>query len=159
MFILLFLLWLILEGSVTWEIAATGLVLSTALSFACMRLMGRDWKREFIFLRAIPWFLAWFFLLLREIIKANLTMIRIILNPAIAVRQTLVTMDSGLKTEIGRAMLSNSITLTPGTITVEAREDGTMVVHCLSWEMLEGVTEGRLMGTIRKVEALYGQGI
>jgi len=159
MFLLLFLLWLILNGTVTLEIVLVGIAISALVTLVTMRLTGFDMRREVVFLRAIPWFVAWFCLLLVEIFKANITMIRIILNPGIAVRQMLVAMDSGLKTEVARAMLSNSITLTPGTITVESKEDGVMVVHCLSWEMLEGIQDGRLMRMIRRVEALYGQSI
>ena len=155
MFLLLFALWLILNGSVTWEIVLVGLVLSAAVAAASAVLLGHGWKREFLFLKAVPWFLAWFFVLIGEIIKANFTMIRIILNPTIAVRQALVTLNSGLHTDVARAMLSNSITLTPGTITVETEKDGTMVIHCISWELLEGIQDGTLMRLIRKVEALY----
>ena len=159
MFLLLFFVWLVLNGSVTWEIVLTGLVLSGAVTFVCMKLTGTDLKRDLLLFRAAPWFLAWYFVLLSEIIKANYKMIRIILDPGIAVRQTLVTMDTGLHSEVARTMLSNSITLTPGTITVESRPDGVMTVHCLSWEMLDGIEETKLMRIIRKVEALYGQSV
>lgn len=159
MFILLFLLWLVLNGSITWEIVLVGLVVCAAVTLACTRLLGIDRKNELLFLKAVPWFLAWFFVLLGEIVKANFAMIRIILDRSIAVRQALVTMDSGLHSDIALAMLSNSITLTPGTITVEVGEGGVLTVHCISWEMLEGIRDGRLMRIIRKVEALYGQGV
>jgi len=153
--ILLFVLWLIFNGKVTLEIVLIGMALSVLTFQLCCGLLGTSWKKEILVYRAVPLYAAWFVLLIWEVIKANWAVIKIILNPRIPVRQSLVTIRTDLKTDIARAMLADSITLTPGTITVQAADDGTFTVHCLSDDMLDGVQETRLMKVIRKVEALY----
>ena len=55
-----------------------------------------------------------------------------------------------------RAMLANSITLTPGTITIDIMEDGTFSVHTLTRELREGLLDGSMQA---KVAWLYGESI
>ena len=64
---------------------------------------------------------------------------------------TLVTFQSGLKTDFGRFLLANSITLTPGTITVQVEGD-TFTVHCLDKSMLDTSENGTFQRWIRKLE-------
>ena len=65
---------------------------------------------------------------------------------------TLVTFRTDLKTEFGRFLLANSITLTPGTITVQVKGD-RLTVHCLDKSMLDTSDDGVFQRWIRKLEA------
>ena len=65
-------------------------------------------------------------------------------------------MDPGLKTGFARFVLANSITLTPGTITIEITEDGIYSVHALTGELKEGLLDGSMQ---QKVAWLYKETI
>ena len=57
-----------------------------------------------------------------------------------------------LQSEFGRTTLANSITLTPGTVTVEVEDDGTFIVHAISPEAARGVLDLKMAQRVRKVE-------
>ena len=83
----------------------------------------------------IPW-------LAREIITANLDVARRILTPGpLRIAPRLLRIPYSQKTPVGQVLFANSITLTPGTISVEVTED-SILVHSLSDEAAEGVTNG-----------------
>ena len=63
------------------------------------------------------------FILINEIIKANLTMIHYLLSPQILPEPALVRFHTDLKTRTAQVLLANSIIMTPGTIT-EEKQDG-----------------------------------
>ena len=70
-------------------------------------------------------YLAW---LMRALVLANLDMARRVLTPSLPIRPALVHVKTSLRSELGRLALANSITLTPGTLTVDVEED-TLTVH------------------------------
>ncbi len=87
--------------------------------------------------------------LLREIIISNLKVARIILDPNLPIRPVLFNAPTGQKTDMGRVMFANSITLTPGTISVEIAGDGSkIIVHALhddfSWGSQSCDMDGRI---------------
>ena len=120
MYIILFLFWLLLNGKVTSEIVLLGLAIVAAMGLLEYRLFGYTPKMELRLIRKAPIFCAYAPVLFWEIIKAALVVARDILLRRYVVTPTLVTFQSGLKTDFGRFLLANSITLTPGTITVHA---------------------------------------
>ena len=84
-------------------------------------------------------YLSWLF---KEIVKANVAVVKAVLNPDLEVTPTLVRIPVKHKTDIGRSMFANSSTLTPGTVSVEFDGD-ELVVHALLKEMasVDGFTE------------------
>jgi multicomponent Na+:H+ antiporter subunit E len=65
-----------------------------------------------------------------HIVAANLQVVYIVLHPELPVRPGTVKVRTGLRTEAGRTALANSITLTPGTLSVDIDdEEGTLYVH------------------------------
>lgn len=152
MYLLLFGLWLVLNGAVTVEICLFGAAITAALGVLAYAFFGYTPRRDIAFLRRLPLFLAYVPVLIWEIIRANVTVMRIILNRKREVRQSLVVIESGLKTRFARFVLANSITLTPGTITVRA-EGSRFTVHCLSREMIEGIEDGTLCRLLKRMEA------
>ena len=81
-----------------------------------------------------PKTLNYFFWLGKEIVKANVQVVKAVLSPDMEISPTMVKVPSNPKTEIGKTMFGNSITLTPGTVTVEMSED-EILVHALLTEM------------------------
>ena len=152
MYFLIFLFWMVLNGRITAETVLLGLGL-TALSGLFLRiLLGYTIRKDLRVLRKSPYFAAFLFVLLFEIMKANLAVIRLISRREKTLQPVLVTFDSDLRTDFCRYLLANSITLTPGTITVEADED-IFTVHCLSERLLDCSDSNVLLKLLRKMEA------
>jgi multicomponent Na+:H+ antiporter subunit E len=68
--------------------------------------------------------------LLKEILVANLQVARVICAPSLPISPQMLRVPCGPKTAMGQTLYANSITLTPGTITLDLR-DGTVLVHAL----------------------------
>ena len=152
MYALLFLFWLVLNGRITLEIVLTGLVLTAALALLLRIFAGYTLRKEWRFLRKAPLFLAYLAVLIFEILKASFSMFHFILSAGKNIEPALVTFRPGLKTGFGRFILANSITLTPGTITVGVK-DGVFTVHCLKRSMLNTSDNSVFIRWIRRLEA------
>ena len=83
-----------------------------------------------------PQTLSYFGWLFSEIIKANIAVVKAVMSPNLAVSPTLVRIPTPQKTDIGKVMFANSITLTPGTVSVDIQDDH-ILVHALLSEMSE----------------------
>lgn len=79
--------------------------------------------------------------LLKEVIKANLDVAERVLDPHLPINPVIVGFKFPLKDPLPQISLANSITLTPGTLTVDVEEDGTFQVHCLAEEHAESILE------------------
>ncbi len=152
MYLLVFLFWLILCGKLTLEVILTGAVLTAAIAAALYVLFGHTIGRDLAFFRKLPLFLGYLAVLIWEIIKASSQMVRFILNEKNTIEPTLISFHAGLKTQFGRFVLANSITLTPGTITVEAEGD-RFTVHCLRPDFLDLSENSVFLKWIRRLEA------
>ena len=152
MYLLLFILWTFLNGKVTAEICLIGLagtVLTGVLMYVLFRYSPR---RDLRILSKTPFFLLYLGALFVEILKANLKVIHIILHPEKEISQGIVLFEPNLRTGAARFILANSITLTPGTITVRA-EKHRFTVHGLDLSIMDGFTDGTLLKLLRKLEA------
>ena len=139
LFIFYFLIWLLLSGHYDPLLLSLG-ILSCAL---CLYV---TWKANFIdneglplhLLVRLPVYTIWLF---KEIIKANIDTAKIIIlnNP----NPQNFRVKSSQKTEAGRVMYANSITLTPGTVTTQLDED-ILEIHALTAEMAEDVKSGQM---------------
>lgn len=98
-------------------------------------------------LRLIP-YAPW---LLWEIVVANVDVLLRVLGFR-PIDPRVIRFEPEMESEFGRVVLANSITLTPGTVTVEVEEDGAFVVHALAPEFARGVLEGRMTAQVKKVE-------
>ncbi|MEE8518806.1 MAG: Na+/H+ antiporter subunit E [Dehalococcoidia bacterium] len=88
------------------------------------------------FILYLPWFIL-------EVVLANLHVAYLVLHPKLPIDPMLVEFDTSLKSEVAQVLLAQSITLTPGTVTVDAT-DGRFLVHCLSRRSREGLASGDL---------------
>lgn len=142
MLVLLFVVWVIFNGRIAPDVIITGIILSAAINaFAmkyCKWYVTKDWRgRGFV-----PRIFAYFGILIWEIIKSNWQMIKLILDPKMKekIHPQVVKFDVEYDSTIMRSLLANSITLTPGTITIRERKT-FFIVHALTPEMGEGMTE------------------
>ncbi|MCD7995310.1 MAG: Na+/H+ antiporter subunit E [Clostridia bacterium] len=152
MFLLFFSVWLILNGKVTAEICVFGVVISATLFCFMCRFMEYSLRKEVLLFRLIPLLVRYFWVLVKEIVRANVCVLKIILSPELQPEPAFVYFETGLRTGLAKVLLANSITLTPGTITVSV-EGSRFCVHCLDRELAEGMEESVFVELLEEMEA------
>lgn len=150
MCVLLFLLWVILNGRITVEICLFGAVITAAVYAFCVYALGYHPRHEKkIFCRL--WLYAVYFLaLVWEIVKANLAVMKVILTGG-EYHPAIVRIKVPLEENFSRVLLSNSITLTPGTVTVEQLGE-TYLVLCLDKASAYDIPTWNLVRLLKKME-------
>ena len=153
MFAAFFLLWMLFNGKWTAELAITGLVLSAVIYAAVCRLTGAGLLLDLRLLRKLPAALELLAVLVAEIFKANFQVIHWIYHSREegGVHPEIVTFQSGLRTEGARAALVCCITLTPGTIVADLKED-TFIVHCLDHSLAVDLDRSGFIRCLKKLE-------
>ncbi len=150
MFIVLFALWIAFNGKITFEIIWIGLLICSALYWFMWKFLGYNVRNELKSVAKIPLFIAYFFLLIKEIFVANIAVLKII-HTKKEIKPVLYTFKSHLKSENSNVMLSHSITLTPGTITVELKGN-EFVIHCLDESFSQGLEDSGFVKLLEKIE-------
>ena len=120
------LLWLLLAGSLRGDEVIAALVVGvivTALATPRLSIMAGVRLSPLA-----PVFLAKYLgVFIMALIRANLDVARRVLTPALPIRPAVVQVQTGLKSPLGRLLLANSITLTPGTLSVDVQDDRLLV--------------------------------
>ena len=151
MLLLFFLVWVVFNGRLTLEIALFGIAVAAAVfAFVC-RFMDYSVQKELRFYRLLPAFVQYLYYLIKEIILANLGVCRMILTRREQMEPVIVHVHAKLKSETARVILANSITLTPGTVTVDEK-DGEFLVLCLDKASAEGIPDWSLVRILKKLE-------
>jgi len=153
MFIIYFLLWIVFNERLTVEVALLGAAVSALVYWFTVKFMDYSPKKEWRAVRKAGRALKYAANLLFEIIKANFGVMRFIISPKYEVEPQLVYIKTKLKKDVSRTILANSITLTPGTITVSA-EDDLMCVHCLDKTLSEGLEDSDFERKLLEMEAM-----
>ena len=148
--VLFFVLWIILNGRITLEIVIFGLLLAGAVTLFAYRTVGYAPSYDLFVLRNLPLFVLYILTLILEIIKAAAAVV-ILIFEAEDPDPVIVEFHSGLDSNLQNVLLANSITLTPGTITLFQEKDH-FVVHCLRREYAEGMENSsfvKLLGRLK----------
>lgn len=160
MAVLFFAFWVILNGKITLEIVIFGLVISALLYWFCVKFLDFSPKAELRMLRLIPQGLKYAGTLLKEIVKSNLALLPFLYTGK-KPEPKLVSFHTPLKHAGSRSILANSITATPGTITVLMQEDGMLVIHCLDQSLAQDIDtldfQNQLMKMEEKLEEAEGK--
>ena len=142
----LLVLWIMLTGSLAPGELILGLVVAIVAAIATPRVENiRGFRITPYAPVALLRYLVHFFIAL---IQANLDMARRVLTPSLPLHPELVEVKTGLESRLGKLLLANSITLTPGTLTVDVADD-RLLVHwidcrpgkdlvCATLEIAEG---------------------
>lgn len=138
--VVLFCFWLLLSGIYTAFLIAAGLACALAVVLFARRMDVIDHEGHPVHLapRALLGYWPW---LLKEIVKSAWEVSMIILKPRLPISPTLVRVKSTQKTDLGRTVFANSITLTPGTVSVEVG-DGEILVHALTRSGADSLAAG-----------------
>ena len=154
--ITLFVIWVLLNNSLTPEVLISGgvvaFVVGLIFCYSC------DIYSDLKFTpKAIVYWFIYIFVFIGELIKSNFDVARRVISPKLPINPGIVEVKTKLKSKLGRMILTNSITLTPGTFTVELLDD-RIFVHWLDVKS-ENIEEDTNM-IVRKfekyLEVIYG---
>lgn len=131
LFIVTLVLWVILTWMPDWQELLAGALVAgaTAYFFADLFSLHPGYLANS---RRILYFFYYVLVLTWEIIKANLDVAYRIIHPLLPINPGIVKVKTSLKSDTAQAVLANSITLTPGTMTVDITDNGELYIHWIN---------------------------
>jgi multicomponent Na+:H+ antiporter subunit E len=154
LFIILLLIWLALTFSLRIENIIAGL----AASLITTLLFGRYFNfnvRKFLQPRRYLWLFLYLFVFLWECLKANLDVAYRVLHPAMPIKPGIIKVKMNLNSDTAKMMLANSITMTPGTISVDILDDNIYIhwiyVRSLDPEIYSEIVARRFERLIKRI--------
>ncbi|HSN71349.1 MAG TPA: Na+/H+ antiporter subunit E [Steroidobacteraceae bacterium] len=150
-FLVLAAVWVLWSGLLTPLLLALGTVSCLLVLYLAHRMGFFD--RDVYPLHLAPRLPGYWGWLLKEITRSNLSVARIVLDPKLPISPTVVEFEAKTRDPVGLAILGNSITLTPGSLTLDVHQ-GCLRVHCVTRESAEDVLSGEMD---RRVARLVGE--
>jgi multicomponent Na+:H+ antiporter subunit E len=153
LFVVLAILWLLMSGKFT----PLFFVLGTA---SCVLVVALVRRFDTIDHESVPvhlglGVLTYWLWLMKEIGVSALQVSRIILSPTLRISPKMVQVQSLSRSEVGRVLYGNSITLTPGTLTTDIDDNGLITVHALTAEGAQAVLTADMNQRVRRMEGQY----
>lgn len=149
LFAILFLFWVVLSGFFTPFLLGAGLVSAAVIVWFARRMEVVDHEGHPVHLG--PAALTYWPWLLVEIAKSAWDVTKVVLSRDLSVSPRLVRTSTTQKTAVGVAVYANSITLTPGTISIDVKH-GEILVHALTQEGAEGLLSGEMDRRVTRFE-------
>jgi multicomponent Na+:H+ antiporter subunit E len=150
MSLVLFCLWLLLSGLFKALLIGLGVVSVIVVVWIAHRMDVIDHEGHPIHL-TVRAFFYWPWLAVK-IIKANMDVARVIVRRKLPINPALIEIKATQETELGQVVYANSITLTPGTVTVAIAKD-IMTVHALTQDAAEDLQSGEMDRRVTAMEA------
>jgi len=122
----LFVLWILLTSTLAWEELTTGLIFSAVIAIFGYSYFTKKGLSE-ITLKKVFYFLLYIPVVFWEMIKANFDVAYRVVHPKMPIRPGIIQIKTSLKPDIAKLILGNSITLTPGTLTIEIVKDNLLI--------------------------------
>lgn len=142
--------WLVNSGRFDTLLLSFGL-LSVVLVMLITHRMSRidgEYHAPVLLTPRLPFYLIW---LIGEIIKSNMTVLRCIWQSEPEISPTIFTIRAGQQTDVCKVIYANSITMTPGTVTLEVNED-EFEVHALTRALAAELQSGEMDRQVRLLE-------
>ncbi|MCL0107542.1 Na+/H+ antiporter subunit E [Peptococcaceae bacterium] len=156
--ITLFIFWIVLSGRMELKYLAIGFICSLFIGVLTKLLLVVPLKNNkgWLSLWDAPWlrFVKYLFWLLWQLVIANIKVAKIILSPKLKIDPAIVHFKVDLPHPVAQTLLANSITLTPGTITIDIK-DGEYTVHCLKFSFASSLIEEE-SELIKRVKDIFG---
>jgi multicomponent Na+:H+ antiporter subunit E len=156
LFVVLLVFWLLLNNSLAPDVLIVGIVASflIALIFQSGRSVLSDLNLSPRGIGTAIMFILYF---IKELIISNIRLASIVLAPSLPVNPGIVKVRTKLKSPVGRMLLANAITMTPGTLTVELRHEW-LYIHWVTVDAtdIEGATTNLVSDFERYLEVMYG---
>lgn len=144
LFVLLILVWLAVTSSVHWQELAVGLFISVVLSL----ILNRQYLElglPVLSVKRVVFFLIYSVVLFIEIIKANFDVAYRVIHPKLPIKPGIVIIKTELKQDFAKMLLANSITLTPGTFTLDVLGD-TLLIHWINVQSEDTAEATKIIG-------------
>lgn len=151
LWVFLYAFWMLLSGHTEPLLLGFGAASCTLVVYIARRMdvIDHEGHPSHLSLKILPYW-AW---LCWEIVKANIDVAKVILSPKLPISPVMFKTRASQSRELGQVLYANSITLTPGTVTV-GLENGILEIHALTIAGAEGVLTGEMD---RKVNACKGE--
>ena len=151
--VLLFVLWLMFNERITIDVIIFGIIIVAVLSLVIKMIGLWDPSKDIQRVSRIPSAIGFVLRLVYEVFKANIHMIMLVLspNPNERIRTKILRHYSNIKSDGGLVALANSITLTPGTVTVDVGDD-YVYVHAIDEYAEEGLKDSVIEKQIERME-------
>ena len=135
-FVLAFIVWVMVawpfvDGRVDLQVVVAGLVASFVVAILFHEMLPKE-HHVFISPVRIFWFLVYVPVFFYYMVKANFDVVYRALHPKMPIKPGIVKIKTNLKTDSAITALANSITLTPGTLTVDLTDDGYLYIHWIN---------------------------
>lgn len=143
LFVLAYIIWALLNWMPDWQHLLIGVFVSVFVTYLTSGLFPERFNHIFDAKRYL-WALYYIPVFLYECIKANIDVAYMVIHPDLPIKPGIVKIRTGLKSDIALTFLANSITLTPGTMTVDIdRSNGILYIHWINVrdEDIEGATK------------------
>ena len=150
-FAVLAALWLMLSGVFEPLLLSLGLLSCLFVLFIAHRMDVIDHEGRVIHLGFVHLIFYWLWLV-GEIVKASIDVTRRVLDPALPIRPTVIRLKATQPSEMGLVIYANSITLTPGTVSIDVTA-GEIKVHALTAEAAADLEKGEMDRRITRLEA------
>lgn len=124
--------------------------LFVALVTSRLQIVDSNERPLIIFIRLVgyvPW-------LILEVVKSNIEVAKRIWHPGLPITPTIVTVKASQDTALGLVIHANSITLTPGTLSIDV-EPGFIEVHALSTDSISGLENGEMDRRVARLEGKF----
>ena len=135
-FVVSFIVWLLLTWTLKAQVVIAGLAASIVVSLLFHEILPKE-HHVFVSPIRIFWLLVYIPVFFYYVIIANLDVVYRALHPKMPINPGIVKIKTELKTESGITALANSITLTPGTLTVDLTDDGFLYIHWINVKSTE----------------------
>ena len=149
--IVLMLLWLLISGSFDWQHFVSGIFLMGLLTLFWTQMTLDEVGRTRFNWHQLKLLVRYVFFLTLEIFKANFSVAYIVLSPKMPISPGLLVLNYSLKNDLTRVLYGNSITMTPGTITVDLEGD-RLLVHGMTKHHAFGVRNWYLYDIMKDIE-------
>lgn len=154
----LFFFWILLSGKFDLKFLTYGVLTAVISAWICVPLLllpnAKGTKKYFIFDVPLAKYAVYWLWLLNEVVKANIDVVKATVKSEMVINPRVIRFRIKMDNPMAHATLANSITLTPGTVTLNVTEDGLYEIHALTDGAAEGLLEG---GMQKRITDLFGE--
>ncbi|MCA1755320.1 MAG: Na+/H+ antiporter subunit E [Spirochaeta sp.] len=150
-FLLLLGFWLLLAPDRTPESIGIGILVAWGVTVFSKSLLFTGAEMPLYRLENFLMFLGYLVVLIIEIIKSNIDVARIVLSPKMPIQPEFIRVPIRIKNEVNRVILGNSITLTPGTLTVEITDEYCLV-HALTKHARDALNDSFVTRWVKRID-------
>lgn len=156
--LVLFAFWMVLSGRTETKFVVYGIltaVVTTWVTYPLLLVPNKDGsKKYYVFGFSIPKMIMYFFWMMWQLVLANIDVLLATTGQELNIDPKVVRFRFRADNPMASVILANSITLTPGTVTMNVTDDGVYEIHALTVGAAAGVLDG---GMQKKVADLYGE--